>query len=94
MMAALRNWLDGLQTRLLPENGFRMAGIVLIGREELEKIFLRDLKHFPLQVRTGELKKILRRRVQSAAAMPKRPRHTTILAKFPRKRTSTKTTIL
>ena len=67
--AALRDWLDVLQVRMLPENGFRMAGVVLISREELEKIFLRDLKHFPLQVRTEELKKILRKRVRSAAEM-------------------------
>ena len=69
MMNALLGWLDRLQIRMLPENGFRMAGVVLISREELEKIFLQDLKHFPLQVRTEELKKILRKRVCSAADM-------------------------
>ena len=32
----LENWLDGLQTEILPEKGFRLAGVTLIDRAELE----------------------------------------------------------
>lgn len=67
MLAAVEAWLDALQLRLLPENGFKMAGIPLCSREELEQFFLRDLRHFPLQMRLEELKKIIRRRVRAAA---------------------------
>ena len=71
LMGQLEAWLDRLQVRLIPENGFRMAGVTLVDRSELEDIFLRQLKHFPLDVRIGELEKIIRKRVQSAAAMLK-----------------------
>ena len=68
MMRKLEGWLDRLQETILPENGFRMAGVVLMERAELENVFLRDLRYFPLEQRIAELKKIIRKRVQSAAA--------------------------
>lgn len=67
LMKELESWLDSLQTRILPEKGFRMAGVTLIDREELEDWFLRQFRHFPLHVRIDELKKVLRRRVHAAA---------------------------
>lgn len=67
MMRKLAAWLDGLQTDMLPEKGFRMAGVTLLDRTELEDFFLRQMRHFPLNVRTEELKKVLRKRVRAAA---------------------------
>ena len=71
MMRKLEAWLDGLQLKVLPPSGFRMAGVTLMERPELESIFLRDLKPFPLEKRIGELKKIIRRRVQGAVTLLK-----------------------
>ncbi len=68
MMRKLESFLDGLQRSVLPAAGFRMAGVVLMDRAELENVFLRDLRHFPLEVRIGELKKIVRRRLNSAVS--------------------------
>ena len=48
-----------------------MAGVTLMERPELESIFLRDLKPFPLEKRIGELKKIVRKRVQGAVTLLK-----------------------
>ena len=66
-MKKLESWLDNLQKTILPENGFRMAGVSLMTREELEDVFLRQLKYSPLENRIGELKKMIRKRVQGAA---------------------------
>ena len=71
MMKKLRGWLDRLQYTVLPENGMKMAGVVLMERPELEKVFLQDLRYFPLEQRIAELKKIIRKRVRSAAAFLK-----------------------
>ena len=68
LMEKLESWLDRLQETVLPANGLKMAGVVLMDRAELEKVFLRDLRYFPLEQRIAELKKIVRKRVQSAAA--------------------------
>ena len=68
LLQQLESWLDGLQVAILPANGFRFAGITLMDRTELESIFLKDLRHFPLELRIGELKKIIRRRIQSAVS--------------------------
>lgn len=71
MMRKLESYLDRLQTAILPENGLKMAGVPLMDRAELENVFLRDLRFFPLEQRISELKKIIRKRVQSAAALLK-----------------------
>ena len=68
MMEKLEGYLDRLQTAILPAGGFRMAGVTLMDRAELEDVFLKDLRFFPLEQRITELKKIVRKRVQSAAA--------------------------
>ena len=70
-MKKLQEFLDALQIQILPANGFRMAGVPLMDRQELEEVFLRDLRYFPLEQRIGELKKIIRTRVRSAAALLK-----------------------
>ncbi len=67
MMRKLEAWLARLQETVLPA-GFKMAGVVLMERAELETVFLKDLRFFPLEQRITELKKIIRKRVQSAAA--------------------------
>ena len=71
MMRKLETWLDELQVKILPEKGMKMAGVPLMDREEMETVFLRDLRFFPLEERIGELKKIIRKRVQAAAALLK-----------------------
>ena len=71
IMKKLEAWLDRLQDTILPPNGLKMAGVVLMERSELERVFLKDLRYFPLEQRIGELKKIVRKRVQSAANLLK-----------------------
>ena len=71
LMRKLEGWLDRLQETILPPNGFKMAGVSLMSREELESVFLKDLRFFPLETRIGELKKIIRKRVQNAASLLK-----------------------
>ena len=70
-MRRLEDWLDRLQREILPAGGFKMAGVSLMTREELEDVFLRQLKYSPLESRIGELKKIIRKRIQGAADMLK-----------------------
>ena len=69
LMEKLEAWLDRLQASVMPPNGMKMAGVVLMERAELEKVFLTDLRFFPLEQRITELKKIIRKRVDSAAAL-------------------------
>ena len=66
LMKKLEAYLDRLQGEVLPPSGFRMAGITLMDRKEAEEVFIRDLRHFPLEQRIGELKKIIRKRVRDA----------------------------
>ena len=69
MMKKLEDWLDRLQETVLPPGSMRMAGVILMDRAELETAFLKDLRCFPLEQRLSELKKIIRKRVQSAASL-------------------------
>ena len=71
LMRKLEGWLDHLQYTALPPNGMKMAGVVLMERAELENVFLKDLRYFPLEQRVSELKKIVRKRVQSAVSLLK-----------------------
>ena len=71
MMKQLEGYLDRLQTAVLPDNGFKMAGVRLMERKELETVFLRDLRSFPLETRITELKKIIRKRVRAAVSLLK-----------------------
>jgi len=70
-MKKLEAWLEHLQETILPPNGLKMAGVVLMDRAEMERIFLKDLRYFPLEQRISELKKIVRKRVQSAVSLLK-----------------------
>ena len=69
MMRKLESYLDRLQETVLPPNGLKMAGVPLMDRAELEKVFLQDLRYFPLEQRISELKKMIRKRVQSAVSL-------------------------
>ena len=71
LMKKLEAYLDRLQHAVLPDKGFKLAGVPLMDREELEKIFLQDLRYFPLEQRISEMKKIVRKRVDSAAVLLK-----------------------
>ena len=72
MMKKLESYLDHLQETVLPPHGFKMAGVPLMERSELEEVFLRDLRYFPLEQRVSELKKIIRKRIQAAADLLKK----------------------
>jgi DNA helicase-2/ATP-dependent DNA helicase PcrA len=69
MMRKLERYLERLQETILPPNGLKMAGVPLMDRAEIEKVFLQDLRYFPLEQRISELKKIIRKRVQSAVSL-------------------------
>ncbi len=71
MMRKLEAWLAGLQEKMIPESGFRMAGVPLMDRKELEDVFFRQLKYSPLEIRITELKKMIRKRVHSAEELLK-----------------------
>ena len=70
-MKKLEEFLARLQENILPANGMKMAGVVLMERAEMEQVFLRDLRHFPLEQRIAELKKIIRNRIRSAVFLLK-----------------------
>ena len=70
-MKKLEAWLEHLQETVLPPNGMKMAGVVLLDRPEIERIFLKDLRYFPLEQRISELRKIVRKRVQGAVSLLK-----------------------
>ena len=70
-MKKLEIFLDRLQVGIIPENGHKFAGVPLMDRAELERVFQRDLRHYPLEARITELKKIIRSRVRSAVALLK-----------------------
>ena len=70
-MIKLEGFLARLQESILPASGMKMAGVVLMERTEMEQVFLRDLRHFPLEQRIAELKKIIRKRIHSAVSLLK-----------------------
>ncbi len=66
LMKKLEAYLAHLQETVLPENGFRMAGVTLMDQAEAGQVFLRDLRYYPLEQRIAEMKKIIRKRVHAA----------------------------
>ena len=68
-MGKLEAFLDQLQYDIIPEKGMKLAGVPLMERAELEQVFLKDLRHYPLEDRIGELKKMIRGRIRSAVAL-------------------------
>ena len=65
--ASLEGFLASWQQELLPQEGWTFGNVVLLTREELASIFLRQLSPFPIQGRMDEMKKYLRRRLKDAS---------------------------
>ena len=70
-MKKLEAFLDKLQYDIIPEKGLKLAGVPLMERAELERVFLKDLRHYPLESRISELKKMIRGRIKSAVSLLK-----------------------
>ncbi len=63
-------FLEGYQAEILPRSGLVFGGHVLYTPEEVQDIFLKQLRPFPLAQRIDELKKYIKRRLlQVAEAM-------------------------
>lgn len=60
-------FIDQLENQILPSDDLCMGKHVLFSHQELKDLFLQQLRHFPLQVRIGELKKAVITRVKKAA---------------------------
>ena len=70
MKRSIEGFLDGYQAEILPSNGLRFGGHVLYTPEEVQDIFLKQLRPFPLAQRIDELKKYIKKRLlQVAEAM-------------------------
>lgn len=70
MQKALEAFLEAYQVEILPRSGLVFGGHVLFTPEEVQDIFLRQLRPFPLAQRIDELKKYIRKRLmQTAEAM-------------------------
>ncbi|MDO5436086.1 MAG: AAA family ATPase [Clostridia bacterium] len=63
MLNALDLYLEALPERVLPAEGLKMGPFEVIGRKELEDMFLVQYSHYPVHRRTEELKKPVKRRV-------------------------------
>ena len=63
MLNALDAYLEALPERVLPEDGLMMGPFEVIGRKELENMFLVQYSHYPVHRRAEELKKPVKRRV-------------------------------
>ena len=70
-MKKLEAFMDKLQYDIIPEKGLKLAGVPLMERAELERVFLKDLRHYPLESRISELKKMIRGRIKSAVSLLK-----------------------
>lgn len=60
----LEAYVKWLSASLLPEGDVMLSGLRLYARKELAKVFLEDLRPFPLSARRDELEKHLRQRVE------------------------------
>lgn len=70
MKRSVESFLQGYQAEILPRSGLVFGGHVLYTPEEVQDIFLKQLKHFPLAQRIEELKKYIKKRLlQVAEAM-------------------------
>lgn len=63
MKDSVERFLDGYQREILPPEGLTFGGHVLYTAQEVQDIFLKQLKHFPLAQRIDELKKYIRKRL-------------------------------
>lgn len=67
MKASVEAFLQDYQTEMLPAEGLRFGGHVLYTAQEVQDIFLKQLKHFPLAQRIEELKKYIKKRLMMVA---------------------------
>ncbi|MBE5803907.1 MAG: hypothetical protein E7316_05285 [Clostridiales bacterium] len=90
MKRSVEAFLQEYQAEILPGNGLRFGGHVLYTPEEVQDIFLKQLRPFPLAQRIDELKKYIKKRLLQVAeamkaAMDKmaQDRLTQLLAQLP-----------
>jgi DNA helicase-2/ATP-dependent DNA helicase PcrA len=70
MKHSVEAFLQGYQAEILPRSGLVFGGHVLYTPEEVQDIFLKQLRPFPLAQRIDELKKYIKKRLlQVAEAM-------------------------
>lgn len=70
MKRSVEDFLQGYQAEILPRSGLVFGGHVLYTPEEVQDIFLKQLRPFPLAQRIDELKKYIKKRLlQVAEAM-------------------------
>ena len=70
MKRSVEDFLQGYQAEILPRSGLVFGGHVLYTLEEVQDIFLKQLRPFPLAQRIDELKKYIKKRLlQVAEAM-------------------------
>ena len=65
--AQVERYLADFTRRMVIPEGLRFGNRILYTRDELEDVLLRQLRHFPLQDRLGELRKYVRTRIKAAA---------------------------
>ena len=61
---ALDLFLTTLEQSLMPQGDILFGGRVLLGSSEMSDLFLRQLRHFPLEARIGEVRKAVRTRLK------------------------------
>lgn len=70
MKRSVEDFLQGYQAEILPRSGLVFGGHMLYTPEEVQDIFLKQLRPFPLAQRIDELKKYIKKRLlQVAEAM-------------------------
>lgn len=67
MKESVEAFLQGYQVEILPADGLHFGGHVLYTAQEVQDIFLKQLKHFPLAQRIDELKKYIKKRLAKVA---------------------------
>lgn len=67
MKESVEAFLRSYQTEILPADGLQFGGHTLYTAQEVQDIFLKQLKHFPLAQRIDELKKYIKKRLNKVA---------------------------
>ncbi|MDR0929687.1 MAG: AAA family ATPase [Oscillospiraceae bacterium] len=62
----LLTYIDGLERRIVPEGGVAFGPAVLYTHEQMQRIFLEELKPFPFERRIAEIPKYLTRKRKAA----------------------------
>ena len=64
-------FLEGFKRRMVPEDDLKFGNQILYTHADLEDVLLRQLQHFPLADRIGELRKYVKTRLKTASAAMK-----------------------